>query len=120
MRGQSTTSRLRGQRSELTAQGYCTNAVCLSSPLHPPPSPLHPPPSRRVLAELSKIQRFDAVLSGKGGGVEEEGGEGVIGEEGRGEGVISVGGKSSVPHFVQEALKRTTEAVKDIDTILRH
>ena len=49
--------------------------------------------------------------------MEEGGGEGVMGDEGEGEGVI---GKSSVPQFVQEALKRTTEAVKDIDTILRH
>ena len=106
MRGQSTISRHRGQRSELTAQGYCTSAVCLSFP-----------PSRHVLAELSKIQRFDAVLSGKGGDVEEGGGEGVMGDEGGGEGMI---GKSSVPQFVQEALKRTTEAVKGIDTILRH
>ena len=69
-----------------------------------------------MLAELSKIERFTAIMTSQ---VPDDGHMeklcGLVG--GRGQS-IEGHGKSEVPPFVKDALRQTGKVVQDIDTIL--
>ena len=74
---------------------------------------------RQVLAELSKIERFDAILSGRPAPPSSSSSSSscVAAESKRGCGLEGCG--QDMPQFVRDALQRTTDVVQGIDTILR-
>lgn len=72
---------------------------------------------REVLAELSKIERFNAIMTNSCSGQRWEiGGCGQL-IDGCGQSIGGCG-QPDVPSFVANALKRTETIVQDIDTIL--